>query len=43
MTTSLIDVHEVTKTFGGTRALDKVSMVVGRGEIVASAWSQWVG
>lgn len=35
MTTSLIDVHEVTKTFGGTRALDKVSMVVGRGEIVA--------
>lgn len=34
MTASLIDIQEVTKIFGGTRALDGVSLVVGRGEIV---------
>src|SRR6478672_3814571 len=34
MNASLIHIREVTKTFGGTRALDGVSMVVGRGEIV---------
>lgn len=34
MTASLIDIQEVTKKFGGTKALDGVSLAVGRGEIV---------
>jgi len=32
---SLVDVRDVTKIFGGTRALDGVSLAVARGEIVA--------
>lgn len=31
----MLEVHKVSKTFGGTRALSEVSLAVGRGEIVA--------
>src|SRR5690625_5299582 len=33
--TALVDVQDVVKVFGGTRALDGVSLTVNRGEVVA--------